>query len=213
MSTGRAGAALTRATRPHVTLWSSVGRWRRQRLTPEDANRTSAKRSPSEIGGFPTGRLFDFPSREVWGGMVPCPPDARTNAHRGPRRGRHAQGAPGPDQDRRQGTAAPGAGGGRRSDRDVRRLRPRLHERLPARVRRLHGDVRPWQRRTGSPRAVGATDSTGLPRRAARDAGRTSPRHLLRRRTPGMWEGYPNFIPSTMPEADGPDAWRNEICC
>jgi diguanylate cyclase (GGDEF)-like protein len=26
----------------------------------------------------------------------------------------------------------------------------------------------------------------------------------------GMWDGVPNFFPSTIPEADGPDAWRSE---
>jgi diguanylate cyclase (GGDEF)-like protein len=28
--------------------------------------------------------------------------------------------------------------------------------------------------------------------------------------TPGMWDGHPNFVPSTTREAAGPDAWRNE---
>jgi hypothetical protein len=28
--------------------------------------------------------------------------------------------------------------------------------------------------------------------------------------TRGMWDGDPNFCPSTTPEADGPDAWRVE---
>ena len=28
--------------------------------------------------------------------------------------------------------------------------------------------------------------------------------------TPGMWDGCPNFSPSRAPEADGPNAWRNE---
>jgi diguanylate cyclase (GGDEF)-like protein len=28
--------------------------------------------------------------------------------------------------------------------------------------------------------------------------------------TPGMWDGNPNFFPSTTPEVDDPDAWRSE---